>query len=62
MSEKMGKKANWSETKRAQIIILHKKGFSYERLAKKYLVAKRLFIKQLLDFKILDFIMTRKGV
>ena len=58
----MGKKASLSETKRAKIVILHRKGFLKGRFAKKCPVAKRLFIKHLLDLKILDFTMTRKGM
>ena len=57
----MVKKASLSETKRVLIVILHKEEFS-QRFSKTYPVAKRLFIKQLLDFKILDFTMTRKEV
>ena len=59
----MGKKASLSETKRTQIVILHKEGLSERKIRKKkWLVAKRLFIKRLLDFKITDFTMTRKEV
>ena len=46
----------------AQIVILHKKGFLKGRFAKTCPVTIRLFIKQLLDFKSLDFTMTKKGV
>ena len=58
----MGKKASFPEIKRAQIINLHKNRFSPKKICKTRLEAKRLFIKQLLDFKILDFTMTRKGM
>ena len=52
-SEIITKKASLFETKRAQIVILHKKGFLQKKFAKTCPVTKRPFIKQLLDFKIL---------
>ena len=58
----MGKKASLSEIERARIVILHKKRFSQRKICKKYPVAKWLFIKHSLDFKILDFTTTRKEV
>ena len=58
----MDKKASLSETKRAQIVICTKKDFLKKRFTKKCSVTKRLFIKQLLHFKILNFTMTKKGV
>ena len=58
----MGQKASLSETNGTQIVILHKEGFLSKKDLQKSVLAKRLFINQLLDFKILDFTMKRKGV
>ena len=54
-------KASLFETESPNCILLNE-GFLNRRFPKKCRVAKRLFIKHLLDFAILDCIMTRKGV
>ena len=62
VSQNMDKKASLSETKRAQIVILDKEGFSQRKIYKEVFCNKTAVYQAMLHFKILDFTMTKKGV